>query len=96
MMATGSPLAMNGELLLEAITMVSIGLAIFNLLPIPPLDGSHILSALLPYKAAVKYETFARQYGMFTLLLLIILPSNPLMLIIGPPFGMLWHLFTGM
>jgi Zn-dependent protease len=96
-MATSqSPLVVNVGLLLGAITGVSIVLAIFNLIPIPPLDGSHILSALLPYQAARKYDMFARQYGMFLLLALIILPGNPLMFIIGPPFGLLWHLFTGM
>ena len=71
-------------------------LAIFNLIPIPPLDGSHILSALLPYPAARKYDMFAGQYGMFLLLALIILPNDPLRHIIGPPYNLLWHLFTGL
>jgi len=95
MMMSHSPLAVNGELLLEAITGVSILLAIFNLLPIPPLDGSHILSAMLPYQAARKYDMLAGQYGMFLLLLLIIAPGNLLWHILGPPRDLLWKLFTG-
>lgn len=96
MLLSNSPLAVNGELLLLYITMISIGLAVFNLLPIPPLDGSHILSALLPYEAARKYDTFVGQYGLFLFLLLIMLPGNPLGFILGPPRALLFTLFTGM
>jgi len=40
------------------IIMLNIFLAIFNLMPIPPLDGSKILPRLLPYSLAMKYESF--------------------------------------
>jgi len=96
MMRHASPLAVNGEMLLFYITMISITLAIFNLIPVPPLDGSHILSALLPYEAAVRYGRFVGQYGMLMFLLLIILPGSPLGMILGPPSRLLFHLFTGM
>lgn len=46
-------------------------LAIFNLLPIHPLDGSHILSLLLPAKMAEKYDRLA-PYGPFIILLLVL------------------------
>jgi Zn-dependent protease len=82
-------------MLLEAITIISIGLAVFNLLPIPPLDGSHILSALLPLPLARSYDRFSGQYGMFLLLLVIIAPGNILWHVIGPPRNLLWTLFTG-
>ena len=39
-------------------------LAFFNLIPIPPLDGSRILSVFLPYNARIKYESIER-YGIF-------------------------------
>jgi len=50
--------------------ILSIGLGLFNLVPIPPLDGSKVLFALLPQKA---YYTLMRyeRYGMVVLLLLV-------------------------
>lgn len=38
--------------------MLNIFLALFNLVPIPPLDGSKILPRLLPFSLAMKYENF--------------------------------------
>lgn len=40
------------------IIMLNIFLALFNLVPIPPLDGSKILPRLLPYSLSMKYENF--------------------------------------
>lgn len=40
------------------IIMLNIFLALFNLVPIPPLDGSKILPRLLPFRLAMKYENF--------------------------------------
>lgn len=50
--------------------ILSIGLGLFNLVPIPPLDGSKVLFSLLPQKA---YNTLMRyeRYGMAVLLLLV-------------------------
>ncbi len=52
------------------ITYINLILAIFNLLPIPPLDGSHILFTFLPQKAQAM-KIFFQQYGLFFLLFLI-------------------------
>jgi len=50
---------------------INIILAMFNLIPIPPLDGSHVLAYLLPYRLSIKYQQFAR-YGIVIILFLII------------------------
>jgi Zn-dependent protease len=50
--------------------IINIGLAVFNIIPIPPLDGSKILEGLLPTEAAVQYARLER-YGMIILVVLI-------------------------
>jgi len=46
---------------------INILLAVFNLLPIPPLDGSRVISALLPNPLAYRYNQL-EQYGFFILI----------------------------
>ena len=55
---------------LTGTAVLSIGLGLFNLVPIPPLDGSKVLFALLPERA---YYTLMRyeRYGMVVLLLIV-------------------------
>ena len=49
--------------------VLNIGLGIFNLIPVPPLDGSHVLGELSP-KAAELYGRYARYWGLALILLL--------------------------
>ncbi len=53
--------------------MLNLMLMVFNLLPIPPLDGSRIISAFLPYKAAMRYNSIER-WGILIVLLLLFIP----------------------
>lgn len=56
------------------IVLINILLALFNLVPIPPLDGSHILFSILPYSPQIKkVEMFLRQFGFLILVFLIYL-----------------------
>ncbi|WP_374406315.1 site-2 protease family protein [Pelagerythrobacter sp.] len=50
--------------------VINIFLALFNLLPIPPFDGSHIVQGLLPRSMAAQYAKL-QQVGMFLLIALI-------------------------
>ena len=69
-MATGDSIMTPLVLLIYSFMVVNVILAIFNLFPIPPLDGSHVLEALLPDRAREMYSSIGT-YG--TLLLLVIL-----------------------
>lgn len=59
-------------MLCAIIVITNISLGLFNLIPIPPLDGSKILFYLLP-KSAYKVEAFLERYGWFLLLAFIVI-----------------------
>jgi len=75
----------------SAIVIVNLALGIFNLVPIPPLDGSKILFSFLPERAfnfILAYE----QYSLILLLVFIVFFSDYLY----PILAFLFHLTTGL
>ncbi|MDQ5927980.1 MAG: hypothetical protein QG633_418 [Patescibacteria group bacterium] len=72
------------------IVLVNISLAVFNLVPIPPLDGSKILFALLPYRAQ-QARFFLEKYGFFLVVIFVIFLSP----VLGPVVRGLFGLVTG-
>jgi Zn-dependent protease len=71
--------------LLFSIVLFNVVLALFNLLPIPPLDGYNIVLPFLPPRTAFMVQRYA-QYGMLALLLLVVLSYGPG----GGPIGLLF------
>ncbi len=86
------------NLLLTGIIM-NLSLAFFNMIPLFPLDGSHILEGLLPYPMAMKYKEIER-YSPFILLGLIIMGNftgvSIFSVVLGPPVQYFLRLFTGL
>ena len=84
LLAVGPDTAMTAKLYLffYLIIEVNIALAIFNLLPIAPLDGSGVLFSLLPSSFA-PVEQFLRRYGFIILILLVTSGANFLSPLIG-------------
>jgi Zn-dependent protease len=75
-------------LMFSYIVYINILLAVFNLLPIPPLDGSHILFTFLPLKAE-SIKVFLNQFGFFILLFIIFFFFHWLVLIINWIFNLI-------
>lgn len=72
---------------------INIFLAIFNFIPIPPLDGSKILASFLPDNAMHRFLSFGR-YGFFLIFIFIFLLGRSFFAIISPVFGFLFNLCT--
>jgi len=62
---------------------INLVLAIFNLIPLPPLDGSHVLYHFLPPAIGAKYRDFGR-YGIAVLFILVAVAPGALTTILTP------------
>ncbi len=77
---------------LTPLILINIGLAVFNLIPVGPLDGQKIIFGILPRDLAYEFQAVMNRYGMLILLFLIF-PffggEAPIMSIITPPIRFL-------
>lgn len=77
------------------VVIINLSLAFFNLIPIPPLDGSKLALALLPEHLSEKWELVMDRYGMF-LIIFLVLFMNSFFKILSVPISFLFKLFTGL
>lgn len=72
--------------LLSYLSMIlNLILAAFNLLPLPPLDGSHVVRHMLPYKALRVYDSL----GIVSLFIIFLVGGRVIGFIVGPPIDFL-------
>jgi len=86
-------------LFLGTVVLLNVLLAVFNMLPIPPLDGSKVLMGLLPDDLARQYQRL-EPWGMGILMLVILAPyltngAVSMLVVTGPIIEFLLDLFVG-
>lgn len=87
-------IAAGREDLFYLIAFINLLLAFFNLMPVYPLDGSHVVAGLLSYTQARRYEDFMHRYGLILLIVVVISPIGQVFFV--QPAQAVLHLLTGM
>lgn len=82
-----------GYTIIKSLIAINLSLAIFNLLPIPPLDGSRVLSYFLPNRFRVQYRQFEELAPM---LLLILFALGRLDMILSPAINASYQTVLGL
>ena len=85
--------------MLMMFTQINIMLAVFNMIPIPPLDGSQIFSGLMVRKnpdLVMKLQMYGPQILMGLILFVMFTSFSPIWIIISPFVNFFMFLFAGM
>lgn len=78
--------------LLRSLISFNVVLAVFNLVPVHPLDGFTVVKGLLPEDQSREWAQLER-FGMIFLLILVFFPGNPLSTLISPVIDFFLNLF---
>lgn len=89
---TGIPLIAT---LAPPFILLNVILAVFNMIPVHPLDGGKILVGILPPREAAQADRFMKQYGIFIVLLMVfpIFGSSPVFTILNPIINLLMGIY---
>ena len=67
---------MTAETFFLTLIIVNISLAVFNMIPVPPLDGSRLISSFIPEESYYRFARFEQYIGLAFLALVVFLPDN--------------------
>ena len=88
----GSPILFPLTLLLYYAVLINLILMAFNLIPLPPLDGSHVVRHMLPYNWLRAYDSI----GMIGLILVFLFGGRFIGMIVSPMLNVFNHILLGM
>jgi Zn-dependent protease len=86
-----STVALNLINIFGFVVLINISLAIFNLIPVPPLDGSKIFFAFLPPTVKYKFFNISEKYGLLILLIVVMFLPD----VISPVIHWVFSAMTG-
>lgn len=75
-------------IIIDRVISINIGLGLFNLIPLPPLDGSKVLMHFLPYNGK---QWFYEHEGVFYMVFVLLLITGLSSIILNPLFGIVEH-----
>lgn len=73
---TALNILLGADQFFQTLIFISISLAVFNMIPVPPLDGSRVISSLIPEESYYRFARYEQYIGLVFLALFVFLPGN--------------------